>query len=66
MRGVRGVKDTTRKPMNQQTWIHRGTLTLNQQSGSLHGSNTDPLGICYSYVAWCFGGTPNRESRGCF
>lgn len=46
---------------NQQTWTHRGTLTLNQQSGSLHGSNTDLLYICYSYVAWCFCGTPTEK-----
>lgn len=32
-----------------QTWTHRGSLRLNQQSGILHGSN---LGSLYITIVW--------------
>lgn len=36
---ARGVKDNTRKPQNQLTWAHRSSLSLNEEAGSLHGTD---------------------------
>lgn len=56
------VKNTIGNPQDQQTCPHRGSQTLNRQSGSLHGSNLGLLAMYYGCVAWCLCGTPNRGS----
>lgn len=50
--GARGMKDTTGNPQNQLTWAHRSSRRLNCQSGSLHGTNLEPLHVCNGCVAW--------------
>lgn len=52
---VSGVKGTTRKST--------GAQRLNQQLGSLHGTNLGSLHKCYSWITWYSCEIPNSESR---
>lgn len=45
-----------------QTWLL--AIHINQQPGSLHGTNQGPLHIFDSCVSWSSYGTPNNEIKG--
>jgi hypothetical protein len=43
---ARKVKDTTEKPTEAITWVHRGSQRLNCQPESMYGTEPGPLHIC--------------------
>lgn len=53
-------------PQSQLNLAHWGSQKLNQQSGSLHGSELGPLHICYGNLAWSSCGTSKGGSRAVF
>lgn len=57
---IRRIKGTRRaRPKDSMTGMHRGS----QRSGSLLGSDPDPLHISYSQGAWGSCGIPKSRSR---
>ena len=61
---VRGNKDITRKPTESANLGPQGLTETELTIRSLHGSNLDPLHICYSFIACCSYRTPNSGSGG--
>lgn len=59
------LQDTTENfPQSQLKRTHRGSMRLNQHSGSLYGSDLGPLHICYNGIP-CFScGIPRSGSGG--
>jgi hypothetical protein len=62
MKGEEPGQQENKFHKNQVNRADRGSQRLEQQSGSLHGSDLGPLHTCYGCVAWCFSGTPNSGS----
>lgn len=52
-------------PQNRQIWAHRGSESLNHQSGSIHKGALGFMPICYTCVSWSSCGTPKTGNRGC-
>lgn len=59
-----GVKDIAIKPTKQLNGLIV-THSLDQQPGSLYGTNLGPLHVSDSWVTWSACGTPSREGRDC-
>ena len=53
------------RPENQVSMAHTGSQTSKGQSRTPHGSELNPLRLCYGCIVRCSCGTLNRESKGC-
>jgi hypothetical protein len=65
MEGVRGVKDTTRRPTVHQLEAHGDSQRLNDQPKSMYGLDLGPLHLCSRCAAWFSCWSPNNWRRGC-
>ena len=63
--GAGSIKDTTRK-LTESSKLDSWDFTEIQLTIREPESNLCPLYICYSCIAQCFCGIPNRGSVGCF